>query len=321
MPTPRPASGPSGDRPFLAILLINFAILAFTVMDGIIKSVSDYFPTGQILFCRNLFAFVPILAFAFLFERGIVLKTARPWGHVWRGLFGVMAMFGYFLSYKLLPLSAAIALGLSGPIFLTAFSVPLLGEQVGWRRWSAVIVGFIGVIVMMRPGIGVFDPAALVPLVAAVFYALAMISIRRLTASEKPMTIVFYFTLFATAMGALTLPFGFLDPSQAWQDPRDLADAAILVTIGLIGGCGQILITIAFKRAAVSLIAPFEYMALVYGFAIGFFWFGEDLDRYLMLGGAIVVASGLYIIHRETLRARQRRAAARNAPPLPPGAE
>lgn len=310
------SSPASAERPIQAILLMNLAVFIFTAMDGVIKSVSDLYPTGELVFARNLFAFVPLLCFMLVVERRIDLRTARPMGHVWRGLMGVSAMFCFFLSYRLLPLSEAIALGLSGPIFLTVLSVPLLGEKVGIRRWSAVILGFVGVLVMTRPGSGVFEPAALVPLLGAVFYALAMISIRRLAQTEPPTTIVFYFTLFAVIASLLTLPLGEIDPALAWRMPADLAELAPLMLIGVMGGCAQIALTIAFRRGAVSLVAPFDYMALVYGFLIGFFLFEEVPDAYLIAGGLIVVASGIYILHRETLLARERRRAA-TVPALP----
>jgi drug/metabolite transporter (DMT)-like permease len=293
------------DRPIFGIALINLAVIVFTSMDAVIKAVSETFPTGELVFFRNLFAFGPILVFM-LCQGGIALRTRHAGGHFLRGLFGVSAMYCYFLSYKLLPLSDAIALGLSGPIFLTVLSIPFLGEKVGFRRWSACIVGFLGVLIMTRPGAGVWQPEALVPLLAAVFYALAMISIRRLTATEGSGTIVFYFTLFATLAGLATAPLGALDPELAWVWPSG-SEWLIVLTIGLMGGCGQILITIAFRCAPVSVVAPFDYMALVYGFILGFMFFAEVPDAYLIIGGATVVASGIYIVHREAVVARERR--------------
>ncbi len=310
------AGRPQRDQPLSAILLMNLAVLIFTLMDAVVKGISATYPTGEIVFFRNIFAFIPLMAYAWATVGHISLRTAKPWGHVARGLAGVSAMFCYFLSYKLLPLSDAIALGLSGPIFLTVLSVPLLGEKVGWRRWSAVIVGFLGVLVMTRPGHGVFEIAALVPLLAAVFYALAMVSIRRLRHSESSTTIVFYFTAFAACAGLCTLPIGYLDADYAWVMPQDLGDWGIVALIGLMGGCGQIFITQAFKRAGVSIVAPFDYMALVYGFLLGYFVFSEVPDRYLIVGGLVVVSSGVYIIHRETVVARQNRRA-QPVPPLP----
>ena len=306
------------DRPVFGILLINVAVVIFTAMDAVIKGVSEIFPTGQLVFFRNLFAFAPILIFM-ANQGGISLRTRHLGGHLLRGLFGVSAMYCYFLSYRLLPLSEAIALGLSGPIFLTILSIPFLGEKVGIRRWSACIVGFVGVLIMTRPGAGVWQAAALVPLLAAVFYALAMISIRKLTGTERSGTIVFYFTVFATCAGLVTAPLGAVWPELAWVWPADLSLWAIVILIGLMGGCGQILITIAFRCAPVSVVAPFDYMALVYGFILGFMFFAELPDAYLIIGGAIVVMSGIYIVHRETVVARQRHRQ-QAVSPLPPEA-
>ncbi len=331
--TASPASSPTApaagilhhqDRPVFGILLINIAVVIFTAMDAVIKGVSEIFPTGQLVFFRNVFAFGPILIYILVSQGGLSLRTRHLGGHLLRGLFGVSAMFCYFLSYKLLPLSEAIALGLSGPIFLTVLSIPFLGEKVGIRRWSACIVGFLGVLVMTRPnlgstGAGVWQAAALVPLLAAVFYALAMISIRKLTGTERSGTIVFYFTVFATLAGLVTAPLGLAWPELAWTWPSDLAFWGIVILIGLMGGCGQILITIAFRCAPVSVVAPFDYMALVYGFILGFMFFREVPDAYLIVGGLIVVASGIYIVHRETVVARQRHKP-QPAPALPPEA-
>jgi drug/metabolite transporter (DMT)-like permease len=225
------------------------------------------------------------------------LRTRRPRDHILRGIVGVTAMGLVFTSFKLLPLGEAVALTLSGPIFLTALSVPLLGEKVGLRRWSAVIAGFIGVLIMTRPGAGLFNPAALFALGGAVFYALAMISVRWLSATEPAATTVFYFTLFATAAGALTLPF-------QWQTP-DLSGFCLLAGIGLIGGVAQMAMTQAFRMAPASIIAPFEYLALVFAGTIGYLVWREVPDAFVLVGSAVVIASGLYILHRETVRGRR----------------
>jgi drug/metabolite transporter (DMT)-like permease len=283
-------------------------------MDGFIKEISDVFPTGQIIFFRNLLAFIPLMAFAYWRYGGITVRTSQPWSHVVRGVFGVTSMFFFFLSYKLMDLSEAIALGLSGPIFITVLSVPLLGEHVGWRRWSAVVVGFIGVLVMTHPGAGVFDWHALVPLAAAVFYAVAMISIRKLGSTEPPTTIVFHFTTFATLASLMTIPVGIAYPEQAWVMPSGLTMGAIIVTIGVLGGAAQIVLTMAYQHARAAVVAPFDYTALIYGFLIGAVWFKERPDAYIIVGGAIVVAAGIYIIHRETVVAR----AQHREPPAPP---
>jgi drug/metabolite transporter (DMT)-like permease len=292
-----PASSlPQAVRVLHGIYYMIAAVLLFSCMDALIKRASADYPTGQIVFFRNLFAFIPV--FYFLRQAGgiAVLRTKRPRDHILRGIAGVTAMGLVFTAFKLLPLAEAVALSLAGPIFLTALSVPMLGEKVGLRRWSAVIAGFIGVLVMTRPGAGVFDPTALFAVGGALFYALAMISIRWLSSTEPAASTVFYFTLFATAVGALSLPF-------QWQTP-DVPGFLLLAGIGLIGGIAQMAMTQAFRLAPASIVAPFEYLALVFAVSLGYLFWSEVPDSYILAGSAIVVGSGLYILHRETARRR-----------------
>ncbi len=298
------------DRPLFGILCMNGAVALFVAMDAVIKTVSGAIPTGEIVFFRNIFAFLPILVFM-VHRGGFTLRTRDPVGHLLRGLFGVASIYGFFLSYKLLPLSQAVALGLSVPLFITLLAIPLLGEQVGLRRWLACLLGFAGVLIMTRhdPGSGdleLWQPATLLPIGAAVTYALAMISVRRLSATEASGTIVFYFTLFATCAALASAPLAHWWPELAWVWPSK-SHWPLVVLIGLLGGCAQILLTLGYRHAPASIIAPFEYMALIYGLLFGFALFGEIPDAALILGGLIVVGSGLYILRREALAARARR--------------
>jgi drug/metabolite transporter (DMT)-like permease len=158
-----------------------------------------------------------------------------------------------------------------------------------------VLVGFVGVIVMVRPGGGVFDVAAVIALAATMLYALAMIFIRSLGRSESTGAIAFYYTLLSTLVGAAFLPFQWVAPAPV--------DALLLVAIGLVGGCGQLLITSAFRNAPAAVIAPFDYISMLYVSLIGYAVWGDVPDRFLLAGAAIVIASGLYILNRETRRA------------------
>jgi drug/metabolite transporter (DMT)-like permease len=275
------------------------AVFLFSCMDALIKWAAADYPIGQIVFFRNAVALTPL----FFYLRGGggvgILRTSRPGGHVLRGVVGVSAMICIFTAFALMPLADAVALSLSGPIFLTALSVPLLGEKVGIRRWSAVVVGFVGILIMTRPGIGVFQPAALLAIGGALFYALAMISVRRLSMTEPAASIVFYFTLFATVVGALSLPFQWVTP--------DLLGFMALAGIGLIGGFAQLAMTQAFRLSPVAVIAPFDYGALVFAVGFGYLIWRDVPDVFIVVGSLIVIASGLYILHRETQLSRQRR--------------
>lgn len=286
--------------------LMVASVFLFSVMDMLVKLASERFPVGQILFARNLFAFVP-LGLVVMRSGGLdAIRSRNILGHVGRGAVGVAAMAAFFASYALLPLGEAVALGSSGPLFMTALSVPLLGERVGRRRWTAVTVGFAGVLVMTRPGSGVFDPAALFAIGGALFYALAIIQVRRLSRTEKSTAIVFYFTLIATLAGAASLPFDAVMPR--------LEELPLLVAIGLLGGTAQFTMTAAFKRTAVAVIAPFDYLGLVFAMTLGYLVWGDLPDLWLVVGAAIVVASGIYIVQREAKLGRQRREA-----PVPQG--
>jgi len=291
----------AASNPARGIAMMLLCVFFFSCMDATVKLSAETYPIGQIVFFRNIVAFVPVLLYVQRSGGLGLLRTRRLGSHLLRSLFGLAAMVAGFTGYTLLPLGDAVALEQSGPIFLTALSVPLLGERVGRRRWTAVIIGFVGVLIMTRPGAGVFQPAALVPIAAAFIYALAMIAIRKLSQTESTAAIIFYFTLFAACGGALSLPF-------RWHTP-DGVGLLLLVAIGLLGGLAQITMTLAFRLAPVAMIAPFGYAGVVFAMGFGYAIWGDVPDAFLLVGAAIVVGSGLYILHRETVVARQRRAA------------
>ncbi len=269
----------------------------FAAMDALVKLATERHPTGQIVFFRNLFALLPLYFFVRQAGGFRILRTRRLAQHLLRSLGGVTSMISLFLAYAYMPLADAMAISTSGPIFLTALSVPLLGEQVGWRRWAAVVVGFIGILVITRPGSGVFGAVALLPLGGAFFYALAMVQIRKLSSSEPPATIVFYFTIAAMFLGAISLPW-------QWVTPTPLS-LVYLVAIGLVGGIAQMVMTHAFRLAPVSVVGPFDYTGLIFGTGFGYAIWGQIPDRFVWAGAAIIIASGIYILHRETVRRRQ----------------
>jgi len=178
------------------------------------------------------------------------------------------------------------------PLFATALSVPLLGEKVGWRRWTAVIVGFTGILLMVRPGASIFDPANMIALLSAVLYALAVIAMRQLGKTERSTTTTLYFTVACTIVSGAMLPF-------VWRTPG-LLDLIPLVMLGLLGGFGQLLMTLAYRSAPPAIVAPFDYVAMVWATAYGFLLWGDVPTAGALAGAAIVIGSGLYIIHRET---------------------
>ncbi len=273
------------------IVLMLVSVILFASMDAVVKWLGATYPTMQIVFFRSLFAFIPLSLFIF---RGIglaALRTQRPFQHAVRSLVGLTAMTSFFYAYSQMPLANAVAIGFAAPMFMTALSVPLLGEKVGPRRWVAVLVGFAGVLVIVRPDAGVFHAAAPVALAGTVFYALAMIFVRRLGRTETSTAIVFYFTLICTLVSGVFMPFVWVAPdAQGW---------ALLVLVGLLGGLAQMAMTNAVRLADIAVVAPFDYTALLWTALLGFLIWSEVPGINVWLGAVIVVASGIYILYRE----------------------
>jgi drug/metabolite transporter (DMT)-like permease len=223
------------------------------------------------------------------------LRPKSPRRHLERTFWGLLGMAGAFYGYAHLPLATVTALGFTMPLFLTALSVPLLGERVGWRRWSAVLVGFAGVLVMMRPGAGeapLHMPAVALVLAGSVGWAMAMISIRRMgEAGESGVAIVIWFALGASAVSALFAVPGWVAP--------DATQWALLIVTGLVSAVAQLLMTEAYRRGETTLLAPFEYFAIVWTMAMGAAIWGEWPAAWDFLGVAILVGAGLFIWHRE----------------------
>ena len=291
-----PAAVADGRRQvLLGIAAMMLAVAVFAVMEAAVKWLSDGYPTLQIVFFRSAFALLPLGLL--LWWRGELrsgIRTRRLSAHLVRSSIGFGSLVGFFYAYGQMPLADVIAIGFAAPICLTALSVWLLAEKVGLHRWSAVVMGLGGVLIMVRPDGGVFAPAASVALAATVLYALAMIQVRRMAVTETAGATVFYFSLLSVVLSGLTLPWNWVTPGPF--------DAALLVLIGLLGGVGQIALTHAYRLAPVSAVAPFDYVSLLWGVLFGWLLWG-DLPAWATLAGAIIVAaSGLYILHREAHR-------------------
>ena len=255
-------------------------------------------PVLEIIFFRNFFAFVPVLAYVWRTSGFGVLKTRRPLGHLTRSTMGLTGMVCGFTAVGLLPLTQSTALSFSAPLFMTALSALVLREPVGRHRWAAVAIGFVGVLIMVHP-----DPTRMVSvgtlfaLAGAVGTAGAMTAIREIGRTEPGPTIVFYFTLAGAVLGLASLPFGWVIP--------DASTLALLIAAGLVGGVGQLFLTEALRRAPVAVVAPFDYTQLVWASLLGFLVWGETPKWTTLAGAAVVAASGLYILYRETRRYRR----------------
>jgi drug/metabolite transporter (DMT)-like permease len=293
----------------LAILIKLLSVLLFAMMSALVRFVGDVVPVGQVVFFRSAFAIIPVLTiYAWRGEIGAAVRTGRPLGHLTRGLISVASMFLNFASLARLPLVDATAISFAAPFITVALAAVILGEQVRAYRWSAVVVGFCGVVVMLWPYLDV--PAligssststtvgALCAITAAFTNSGAVIQTRRLTDSETTASIVFYFSLICTFAGLATLPFGWVTPTAT--------QLAALIAIGVIGGLSHIFLTESYRWAPASVVAPFDYVALLWAFVFGYMLFGEIPTIHVYAGAAIVAASGLLVIWRERQLARMR---------------
>jgi drug/metabolite transporter (DMT)-like permease len=227
-----------------------------------------------------------------------VLKTQRPFGHLARATLGLTGMVCGFSAVQYLPLTEATALQFTSPLFMTALSALLLSEKVGRHRWGAVVVGFLGVLIMARPLPGQLNvPGVTLGILSALGAAGAMVAIRQIADTERGPTIVFYFTLGGVVLGAIGSAFHWVTP-----DPATLG---MLVVAGLIGGVGQLFLTEALRQAPIGVIAPFDYTQLVWAALLGLVIWGELPHPLTLVGAVIVAASGVYILHREMRRFRQ----------------
>jgi drug/metabolite transporter (DMT)-like permease len=269
----------------------------FTVMDTLIKWLSAGYPVIELLYSNALFALIPV-AVTTLRRGGLArLRTRRLHLHVVRGTFGLCGGFLGFYAYSQLPLADAYSIIFATPLLITALSVPVLGERVGWRRWSAVALGFAGVLVMLQPGVAPIGPGALAALGAACASAVAILLVRKLSATESTASIALYSNLTVVLVTGCLLPFDFVLPT--WSD------LLLMAASGLIGGTALLILIGAYRRAPAALVAPFQYSQMVWAILLGFLIWGDVPDPAKLLGAAIVAGSGLFIVYRETALGRR----------------
>jgi drug/metabolite transporter (DMT)-like permease len=334
-PPDRPLPGPPmpPQRPLVGILFKVASAFAFSCMGALVKIVgslsepSSAFPVGQVVFCRSFFALVPVFVWmAMVGKLPTAFATTNRYGHIKRGLVGSLGMFCGFAGLTALPLPDATAISFAAPLFSVVLAALLLGEVVRLYRWTAVLIGFCGVIVMLWPhlsadalslsGSDARARGAFFSLCGAICAAFAMIEVRRLTATESTAAIVTYFSLMTTTFGMMSVLGGAFDPKWAWVLP-DARQALFLVLTGVMGGFGQIFLTESYRRAPASMVAPFDYTGMIFALLWGYFLFGDLPDTLVLIGAAIVSGAGIYVILRERQlgidRARQSEASTQRA--------
>ena len=284
-----------------AIALKLVSVVLFIIMASLIKATASVVPAGQAVFFRSFFALWVILLWLIVRkELSTGLKVKNPMGHFWRGLIGTSAMGFGFASLAFLPLPEVTAIGFAAPLMTVLLAAVLLGERLRAFRLGAVALGLVGVGVMIWPRLTILagdapDHLAMLGvglvLCSAALRSLAQIHIRKLAQVEQTSAIVFYFSLTATLLSLLTVPFGWVVPS--WEH------AVMLILAGVFGGVAQIFLTSSYRFADASVIAPFDYASMIFALIIGYFVFDEVPTGMMLIGAVIVIFSGILIIWRE----------------------
>jgi drug/metabolite transporter (DMT)-like permease len=307
-------------NPLLGIFLCVLSTVGFTLMGAMVRYIGDRVPVGEMVFARNFVVLVPLVLV--LAARGQLRKTIcteNLRGHVTRSFANIVSIFCNYGGLVRIPLAEATAIGFAIPLFTVALAAIFLREMVRLWRWSAVIVGFIGVLVMLSPHLGGASHngqaaiGAILVLISAFLIAVVMTQLRHLSKTETTPRLVLYYSIFASIAGLATLYWGWVVPSPG--------DFLALIGIGVFGGMGQTLITESLRYAPASVVAPFGYASMLWSVLIGYFWLGELPAAIVFVGAAIVIASGLFVIWREhRLGLDRKRQESLAAPPVgPPG--
>ena len=302
------------DKPLVGIAFKLASVVMFVAMSAFIKAAGEM-PVGQVVFFRSFFATIPVLIFlASSGELRYAFITRRPFSHVVRGLVGVSSMMLTFFALLRLPLPEAITLSYTQPLLIVVFSAVFLGEKVRVYRWTAVIVGLFGVLIISWPNLTLFSAGSMnqgeaigtvAALAATALTAWALLLVRSLVHTERSSTIVFYFSITSSIAGLLTIPLG-------WS-PMTAMQVGCLVSSGIVGGIAQILMTETYRYAEASTVAPFEYTSMIVGIVIGYLLFGDVPTVNMLVGGVIVIGAGIFIFWREQRLGLAARAAAKRA--------
>lgn len=273
------------------IVLMCLGVACLSVNDALAKALTASYSPVQILFLRNMIALPFAMLLAWRMGGAGALRSRRPFAHLARGVLWLGAAVLFFTSIMHLQLAEATALIFVAPLFITIMSALFLAEHVGWRRWSAVIAGFVGVLIVIRPGGASFQAVSLLPVATAFVYALLMLSARWLDPRESVWTLLLYLTGAGALLAALVAPF-------VWRDIQ-AEHIWLFVAISIFGTAGMTMMTQAFRFAPAALVAPLDYTALVWATALGWLIWSEVPDTATFVGAAVIIASGVIVILRE----------------------
>jgi drug/metabolite transporter (DMT)-like permease len=286
------AAAPREERKLLGIILLMGAVTCFTMIDSCAKWLVQSLPPMEVVFVRYAGHLLLVLLFYLPLYGGSLFRTAAPKREFWRASMLLGSTVLNFTAVQFLPLATTASIAFTIPLWVTALSIPLLGEKVGPRRWAAIVIGFVGVLVVVRPGLTGFHWATLLSLGTALCASLYMIETRKLAGVDATATLQFYAALLATVIIA---PFALM----VWVWPEGWVNWTVFCMIGFWGWLGHQLLTIAYRYAGASLLAPFGYLQLLPMTLAGYLFFNDRPDQWVFIGAGIVVSSGLYVWYRE----------------------
>jgi drug/metabolite transporter (DMT)-like permease len=266
------------------------SVCTFSVMDLLVKWSSDY-PTGEVLFFRGFFGLLPTYFLIPKNKLKTFYTTERSKEHLFRCLMGLMALIAIVIALRELPLAVVVSLSYAAPLFITVLSIFLLSEKVGVFRWLAVLIGFIGVIIIAEPGFKGMNYLYFLPLIFCIGMAFVTITIRKLSTTEPIWLISIFFTITISIAGLATIPMGWIMPN--------FQDFILLALIGVTGGSANLFLTQSYKLSEVSLVAPLKYLALIFAIIFGYLIWNEIPTVKTLIGSSLVVLASLIIFRRE----------------------
>ena len=280
----------------LGFLYMFMSVCAFSIMDAIVKW-SEAYPVGQVLFFRGLCGLIPILSLIPKDRYKDFYKTSRPTLHLKRCLSGLIAIIAIFIALRKLPLATVVSISFAAPIFTTIFSIFFLNEKVRLYRWLAVLVGFVGIVIISEPGFSSLNIYYIYPIIFCLGLSYVAIAIKQLSSSEPIWLIGFYFSFSIMITSLFTIP-------QGWVMPN-FTDLILLSLVGILGGIANLLLTQSYKFADVSLVTPLKYLALVFAIIFGYFIWNEIPTSKTLFGASLVIISSIIIFRREMFLKKQ----------------
>ena len=296
MQDPIPAMTPPAGTPMRGVVCMLLGVILLVLNDALIKTLTLGYPVGQLLFLRGMFVMPWVLMLATRAGGLRALRVINVKGQAWRGACVIAGSFLFVSGLRHLPLADAVAISFTGPLFITAMAPYALGERVGWRRRGAVLAGFLGVLIMARPGGEALQLAVLLPLGAALCGGVRDLITRRIARSETTVSMLFVTTSVVMLAGLATVPLG-------WA-PLRAADLWTFAASGVLVAGAHYLMIEAFRHGEAALVAPFKYSTMVWAVLFGYLFFGDLPDTWTIAGAGVVILAGLYILRRETRKGR-----------------